>query len=418
MARRALAAAALMTLAVLWSGAALLGWHNARWTREAAARKVDATPPALTLPWLRGVPGRAWGQRLRVLGDAKEARRFLSASLRSQPLYAPTWLDRAELLMDQGKPRQAAAQVDLGRALWPHRPRLLWRAAMLQVELGQTDRAVAALVADWAADPGNGDRVLALLRRLRPDPEALVNAARQAWTHSQTKPLLYQRQVLGVARALTDPALAAALWAAVSPDAHSDKLLLQPYLTLLLAAGDYKTASVVWQQAVGASPGVYNGSFEQPLFDGGFGWRSYKGKGFAISRNQDRVYRGKYSLMIAFAGTRNVNFYHLRQTVVVQPGQRYRLAGFWSGYEVTTRSGVYVDIHTLASKQHADAHIEPQFGTWSWQPFGVTIAVPDGVHLLEIDVRRRATGSLDRLIGGKVWFDDISLKPLAQTLQG
>lgn len=414
---RGVAGATLLVVTIVWSAASILGWQNARLIRAADEDKPDLVPPTLIFRSLQAGPERAWARRLQALAQQDKAEAYLRASLRSQPLDASTWVDQAELLMSQHKVHQAAAAVDLARALWPHRTSLMWRAAMLQIQLGQTDRAIAALLADWADAPGDGIRVLALLRRLLPDDAALVKAARGVWQRGRADPVVYQHQLLRVAGELEDTVLAARLWTAVGVAAHSDKKLLLPYLRLLLEAGDFSTAERVWQQTVNAQPGVYNGNFEQPLFEGGFGWCSYKGKGFTIVRENDHAYDGKYSVLIDFAGTHNVNFYHLRQTVVVQPGQTYRLRGLWSGYNVTTRSGVYVDVHAVGSEDPVDAHIDPQFGSWSWHPFNVDIAVPDDVHLLEIAVRRRATDSLDRLISGKVWLDDISLQPVDVTGQ-
>lgn len=413
--RRVIAAAAILGVTGVWSAASILGWQNAQLTRIATENNPSLAPPALRLPMLRGVPARAWAERLQALTQGAGAEKYIRTSLRSQPLDAPTWVDQAELLMSRHEIQQAAADVDLARALWPHRTSLMWRAAMLQIQLGQDNRAVAALLDDWAAEPSNGMQVLALLRRLLPDQAALVAAARQVWQRGRAKPLVYQRQLLHAARQLEDPALAGRLWAVVDTAEHRNKKLLLPYLGLLVNAGDFTTAERVWQQSLGATSGIYNGGFEHPLFNGGFGWRFHKGKGFTIDRDADHVYDGNYSLLITFAGTHNVNFHHLYQIVVVQPGKTYLLRGVWSGYHVTTRSGVYVDVHTVGSKQSINARLDPRFGSWSWQPFSMHITMPDDVHLLKIGVRRRVTDSLDRLIGGKVWFDDISLQPIDVT---
>ncbi len=400
---------------LLWMLAALQGWWIEQSRRQ--AEQIDPANEFTTL-FAEDIPrggseaARAWARRLSLLdaGRDEEIAALYDASARFRPLHAPTWLDYADWLKSRGEVEQAARLTDQGRALWPGRPRLLWRAALLQLELGDFERAFEALRDYWAVEPGDGVRALGLMRRLRPEPETLANVARTAWESGVTEPLVYQRQVLALASGTGDQTLAAALWARLDDTARADENLLFPYLRLLIEGHHYDTLDRVWEQVTGAPPGLYNGDFERPLMNGGLGWRyRSEGEGFRVDRRQERAFGDSHAIRIEFAGTHNVNFHHLSQLMRVRPGQPYRLSGYWAGHELTTRSGVFVELYTVDSEQRARVRLEPRWGTWTRERFELDIEVPDTAHLLAVRVRRRATDALDRLIGGTLWLDDLTL---------
>ncbi|MCB1805735.1 MAG: hypothetical protein KDJ99_11500, partial [Candidatus Competibacteraceae bacterium] len=47
--------------------------------------------------------------------------RLLQQALRERPLYAPAWLDLAELAQRQGQLPEAVRYLEYARALWPQR---------------------------------------------------------------------------------------------------------------------------------------------------------------------------------------------------------------------------------------------------------------------------------------------------------
>lgn len=341
-----------------------------------------------------------------------EIERYLLHSINQRPLYAPTWMDYAEWLHRNAEPEAASRAIALARSLWPQRAPLLWRAALLQLELGESAAAADSLLYHWILQPSDGLRALALLRRLSPQSSDLVTAAAAVWHQRHHPPLTYQRQLLNLARRSGDINLATALWQQLTPEEQAQPELLFPLLSLLLAQQDYSTAAAVWQTGMDTGPGLYNGSFEQPLLNRGLGWHYREGEGYRIRRVSDLVYAGHYSLLVEFTGTENVDLSWPRQTVLVTPGQRYRLQGYWSAYEITTRSGVFIELFTQGGQQRVRAALEPRWGSWSWQPFSLEIAIPDDVQQLVIRIRRTPTQALDRRIAGKLWLDALQLQPV------
>ncbi|NCA71386.1 MAG: hypothetical protein EOM91_15085 [Sphingobacteriia bacterium] len=430
---RALAIVVLTVSCLLWATAALQGW----WVgRLAGSSAHDAVPgdalvdPAMlpippNLPWSGGEAARQWARRLLPLsGDASEPRNLLEISLRERPLYAPTWLDLGELLASSGDREGAARSIRVARALWPERATLQQRAAWMQVALGPPDAAFAALMHYWAIAPQDGLRTLGLARRLEPAPEALVDAAAQVWSSGPNDALVYQRGLLDLARRAGDPALAQALWARLDDKSRALEDLLFPYLQMLAAQGRHAEADAVWEQAIGEPPGLVNGSFEEPLvplgpaFRPGWatpGWRYHAtGEGFRIGVEGPNGDATHQSLRIDFLGTANVALGQPSQIMRVRPGTSYRLHGYWSGDGITTRSGVFVELYTVATSPGVRVQTPPRWGSWTREPFELEIQVPEDGLLVGMRVRRAATTALDRLLSGTLRLDTLEFLPLDQ----
>jgi hypothetical protein len=426
---------ALMIGCLFWAAAASRGWwvsgvsmdasEAATMPREGLPSEIAMTPPAPPeIPWAGGEAARLWARRLLSQpGPPPEAvEGLLQRSLDERPLYAPTWVDRAEWLAASGDRAGAARAIEVARALWPERPDLLQRAAWLQVGMGPADQALSALMDYWAIAPQDGLRILGLARRLVPDPDALLAAAQQVWERGPYVPLAYVRRVLQVATEADDIALADALWERLDPEMRSEETLLFPYLQMLLAAGDAARADAVWEDVDGDPPGLANGGFEEPTtplgpdFRPGWatpGWRyQAEGKGLRIGLDSERVFAGRQSLRLRFAGTHNVALGEPSQIIRVRPGQRYRLSGHWSAEDLTTRSGVFIELLVLDAQPPVRVQTVPRWGSWEWEPLELEIQVPETSLLLTVRVRRTPTTAFDQLLGGNLWLDAFELQPL------
>ena len=392
---RLLGTSLLITLALLWITASAYVWRVHQLGESADAARQQARHLLALEPY------------------SPEIEPLLLYSLSQRPLYAPTWMDYAEWLHRNAQPEAASRAIALARMLWPERAPLLWRAALLQLELGDQSAAAASLLHHWRLQPSDGLRALALLRRLYPHTQDLVLAVAAVWDAGPHPPMSYQRQLLELARRSGDVGLAMALWDQLRPEEQTQPEILFRLLSLLLAQHAYTTAATVWQTGMDTEPGLYNGSFEQPLLNRGLGWHYREGEGYRIRRVSDLVYAGHYSLLVEFTSTENVDLRWPTQTILVTPGQSYRLQGYWSAYGITTRSGVFIELFTQGGQQRVRAALEPRWGSWSWQPFSLDLEVPDDVHQLVIRLRRMPTQALDRRIAGKLWLDALQLEPLS-----
>lgn len=413
---RGFAGLLLIAFVLVWIYAGTL-----KWRANELAETINASLLPLTeiphLPWADEPPRQAARHLLKAGDyDPSHVRELLETSLEQRPLYAPTWVDYAEFAYQQDQAENAGRYLSTAQQLWPHRPLLLWRVIRLQLKLGAFDNALNTLANYWEAKPEDYIRVLALAKRLESDPEHLVAALFKPLQHYKDEDLsLYLYRLLGFARRARDANLAHQVWLRLPQDTKREGAFLFPYLQLLSSTDEYDLARTAWRQTMlseakrSENTAVYNGSFEQPLLNGGFAWRHWEKPGFELRRDRQQVHSGNYSLMIEFDGKENVDFSYLRQTLLIEPGQPYVLSGFWRGGEITTRSGVYIELRTLDGENKVRAELEPRWGSWEWQRFSLGIQVPQDSHRLEILIRRRATSALDRYIAGTLWLDDLSL---------
>jgi hypothetical protein len=333
--------------------------------------------------------------------------RHLETSIARRPLYAPAWVDLAQLLAREGHDTQAKHYFTVARKLWPTRARLLWRTAMSQITVGHDDDALRTLSAYLSIHPDKAGQVLTMARRLQTDPELLVQALDAGLPSSRIN-----KNILTSALRLKDTALATAAWNASPDEVKRDPKAALPYLQHLISEHRAEAAKAAWRVLTNteATDTIFNPSFEGPLINGGFGWRTRKAAGAIIDRDCRVYFHGACSLKVQFEGTDNVNFHHVSQIIPVVPGRSYRISGHWRGENVSTRSGVFMEAFTVsADRRHA--RIPDKIKSWRWQPFALEIAVPSNAEFLELRVRRDQTDALDRIIAGAVWFDAITLTP-------
>lgn len=407
---RGLTLCGLAVLALCWVYAGAQGWLSQR----AAAASDAAGPDAVTM--FSGWDGEADLIRARSLManaryEPREVTRLLNASSRYRPLYAPVWIDLAENAYRRQDPELALAYIRLARDLWPHRALLLWRIALLQIKLGRQDDALVSLADYWRANPKDTAKVMALARRLEPQPQRLLRRLFDAAPRRDIEPAFYRRQLFLFARSLGDPDFSFALWEQLPDGLRRDATYLYPLIELMLDKGRYQLAGQIWRQLYGGSDdnALHNGTFEQELLKGGLGWRANDGAGYRIERDARVVYHGAFSLHIAFDGTENVQLNGLSQIVIAEPGRHYRLTGYWRGEDISTRSGVFVQMQTLDGERRVVERNEPRWGSWRWQAFEFDLQMPEDAHLLQLSVRRRQTSALDKLLAGDVWLDDLKL---------
>lgn len=404
---RSVGAVLLAGSTVAWLYAGTLQWRSAMVLEQAMSRPVTALStddpprfdPNVALYGARQLSARGDGDRQIALA-------LLEHSLRARPLYAPAWADYADLLLRQGRRAEAGRAAEHAVSLWPERHRLVWRVALLQMRLGNTPAALDTLARYWRLVPARGPMTLGFARRLEPDTDAFL--ARMLPAHLSVNDTL-ARQLLDFARQRAEPDLARALWARLDADLRASRRLLLAYIDYLRAIDADHEARAVWSEVFGDPALVHNGGFERPLFDAGFGWRAGEPAGVSIRRVRGGAYEGAYSLLIEFDGEHNVNFSHLRQTLILEPGRTYRLSGYWRASEITTRSGVFVELYDAGQRSNR-VRTEARFGSWDWERFTLDIT-PTTPHL-ELRLRRRSVQALDRLIGGRLWLDDVRMQPL------
>ena len=109
-------------------------------------------------------------------------------------------------------------------------------------------------------------------------------------------------------------------------------------------------------------------------------------------------------------GQENVQYQHLVQKIVVQPG-RYRFGVYIRTEGITTDQGVGFQILAADGSSGLNVRTEPLLGTKEWTLLERNFIVPPRTRLLEIRAFRRQSRKFDSKISGTVWIDDVSLVP-------
>ncbi len=387
-----------------------------QWRGEVLVRdlRLGTTAPAsAVVPPLMEAPWRAVARAFMSADVTSEpAERALHRALALRPLYAPAWFDLARMHRARQDADDANRLAAHARALWPAQPALAWNVANLFIATRQGEAALSTLRDFWRLRPWAGRDVLALASFLVPDYDALYETVVPEPASRILDADHYANQFQQHARRTRNPRMAMAGWRHAPDSLKSNPDFAIPFVDFMIARGSTADAAAAWREFTGEPlpPGeLRNAGFEAPRIDGGFGWRFIDAPGARSSIDPSSAHGGHGALNVAFDGSENLNFHHVRQAIVVEPAARYRLEGWWRGENVSTRSGVFVDIRALHVEQNNYARSEARFNTWDWQRFEIEFESPPDATLAELRVRRNPTDALDSRIAGQVWFDDFVL---------
>lgn len=334
---------------------------------------------------------------------------LLRAVARRYPLEPDLWLERARTARAMGHDRdRVLGFLEVAAAVHPNYADVHWQAAMLALQLGDTDVSEHYLRRYVELNPRSADRAVAVAGRWQPDPGALLDAVVPA-DPEVLDPLL--RTVIG----WPNWPLAAAIWQRLPAAARTGSDTATVYVDNLLRANKVGDAVRIWQEVdPDFVPGaITNGSFDQPLRQRTeFDWRITAPAGVEISRTEDEYTSPPAALRIRFDGRHNPSLRSPAQSVVLQPGADYRLTGYWRGDQLTTRALPALVVIDRGSNRRL-VHLDAPGGDWDWQPFELEFTAPEAPGLIRIELQRRPSRDLDRLIGGVLYLDDLALQQAA-----
>jgi len=151
-----------------------------------------------------------------------------------------------------------------------------------------------------------------------------------------------------------------------------------------------------------------NGGFEkEKILGGGFDWKIEKIPGTDISFDPSTTFEGRRSLKIIFSGKENVDFAHVYQFVPLKPNTEYMLKANMKTKEVTTKSGLKIEISGVGPAFYKAS--ETLIGDNDWRELLVAFRTPAQSQGGLVRIRRDRTDKFDRYISGTVWIDNFSL---------
>jgi hypothetical protein len=162
---------------------------------------------------------------------------------------------------------------------------------------------------------------------------------------------------------------------------------------------------------------VYNGSFELPFMEEGFGWYAPPMRGVTIELGSTYGIRGKKALRVTFQG-QQVRFQHLYQYLFLDPAH-YQLRGQIRLDDLRTERGVQWTLTCAINDQAVLGTTDLFLGTeqWKqvapqWESFATDFTVPQdcSIQLLRLELAGRTASDFEAR--GNIWFDDLAIRRL------
>ncbi|HML96323.1 MAG TPA: hypothetical protein PKC29_12945 [Thermodesulfobacteriota bacterium] len=329
--------------------------------------------------------------------DKTEALYF--ESLSGNPLMAVSWLGLSELYIDSGREADSEKALRMAQGMMPSSPGLLWESSMLAFRLGDNDLALDNLRVVAEADPTKRKRVFDISWRVVKDHETILERA----VSDEVLPSYLGYLIQTDRQGATYP-----VWERLGRNGGAGDETALAYADYLLVKGDTQTAREVW---AGLYPGedvsalVWNGGFEYDTVGRGFDWKINRSDGVDADYDYRKKTEGQRSLHVKFSGEKNVDWKGVSQTVAVKPGSRYALTWEAASSDITTRSGVTVEVYCRGFK----AESEPYTGSADWERQGLEFDAPADCPTVTIGLRREKSRRLDNLISGEFWLDDVRM---------
>jgi hypothetical protein len=154
---------------------------------------------------------------------------------------------------------------------------------------------------------------------------------------------------------------------------------------------------------------VFDGGFELPISNSGFGWHARAHQQLSIRPLRTLGTRGAQSLLVRFNNF-DARFSHLAQRLFLQPGT-YRLSGMARVDGLETEGGVRWRIRCHGEGNVLLGEGKVFLGRAEWGEFSVDFEVPER-NCETQDLRLVSAGehSFEFPIDGALWFDDLRIQ--------
>jgi tetratricopeptide (TPR) repeat protein len=336
-------------------------------------------------------------------------------SVRLNRYDSEEWLDLAEALYETDDSQQQGMAIEQALAVDPKTPQVAWNAASFYLLQGEVEPAAGLFASVLKGDPSlvpltlkTSWRVLGkvdpILRMLPPNPDVYL-------------------QFVALLVAENQREAAAQVWARLiglntDIDYHSTLF----YIDSLLRWKDVNHAEAAWKQLGAHSPGfeayqrseqnlVVNGSFEDEILNGGFGWRITP-QGTVVNVDDETVKDGHHSMLVTYSTP--VLDSGLSQFIPVAPNTVYTASAWIKSDDLQTANGPRLtafDAYTWASLGAS----EPTDYTTEWRVVQTQFTTGRDTKLISLRLSRDRQ---DTVIRGRLWIDDVELHPSTKVLEG
>jgi hypothetical protein len=345
--------------------------------------------------------------------DARAVASEIEMAIQKGPRRAIYWANLGEAYEIDGRERDARGAYERALEIFPKSPEINWQYANFLVRSGDVEQALRPLreviVGDESLRPGAFD--LAWRAGATSEKVLTMIPARQD-VLSAYLDYLVQTERLDAAKPVWQRLMA-------SPDAFDTDAGFR-YFDALLGVHRVDAMVEVWNDLerhdpakfraeAGSTNLIVDGSFEQPIPNGGFGWRAVPIEGAKIFVDATAAQDGTRAVEIEFSGADNLKFGNVMQYVAVTPNTAYKFRAFARREGITTDSGPRIAVYDAYDHEALWMETPNLLGTADWEEQSLDFRTGPRTRLLAVQIVRPPSRKLDNRIAGRVWMGRFSL---------
>jgi len=330
------------------------------------------------------------------------------------PHDAQLWADLGSGYDWAGRATDSFYAFQHARDLFPHSPEINWRLANFCIRTGRTAEGLRALHTVLETDSASSRRVFTLATNAIRDQRAVLEML------PLQAPIVFDYINFVIERG--DIVRAEQAWARVRQgNIPFEAREATPYLDALVQRRELAQLAEAWSSlrerfpkevpAVNPSSNlITNGSFEFDILNGGLDWHVIPTEGAIVSLDAAGALDGNRALRITFDGSRDLDYGHVFQYVLVRPNTKYQFSGYMRAQGVSTASGPKFQVCDAYNPGDLFASTENFVGTRGWSEEHAEFTTRGDTDLLLIKVARPVSLKVDNKIAGSVWVDGVSLR--------
>jgi hypothetical protein len=346
--------------------------------------------------------------------DPNEQVKLYERATSLSPKNAQFWADLGVAYDWAGDQKDALRALERARELFPNSPEINWRLANFYFRTGNTPEGLAALRKVLRGGGVARQHVFALAESATRDKKAILDQM-----VPPEEPILLE--YLNFQANAGDITGAEQVWSRLlALKLPFDAREAFFYLDALIQKRDTQRLATAWASLSERFPEkigslivlpnlVANGGFESDILNGGLDWRVVPTEGASVNVDLQEPFEGKRSLRIQYDGTRNLDYGHLFQYVLVRPGTRYRFSGYMRTNAITTDSGPRFQVFDAYDATKEFVATENTVGSTGWTERRLEFKTPADTSLLIIRIARAPSSKFDNQVGGTVWIDRVQL---------
>jgi tetratricopeptide (TPR) repeat protein len=298
--------------------------------------------------------------------------------------------------------------------LAPSNPQFAWQAAVNDVVSGQSKAAIEQLDTFLQLQPDGREQAFQLLMRGFHDPDIVWNGLLGSSADISSK-----LQFLDYLAAEKNFESTEEYWSQLTATKTLTPVTaVSSFVDKLLDGGRYEQAAAVCRyaeapEARGTQDLVFNGGFEQDPLEAGCDWRFLQQPYITLDFSDRSAHRGNRAFRLDFSVPQNYEYELAYQYVPVVPGQTYQLSAYIKSQEITSDSGPRLRVQDPECRTCLDVSTPGTTGTTDWHLVETTFITDPATKMISLSIWRPRGRSFPMEIEGQVWFDDISIVPLA-----